>query len=116
MTEQQEMMVDLYRKGVSVREISQVTGITERSISSIVTRLRVQGVDIPYRKTMKPSKKVITSKKCEYKPGRACLNCPYDRCIANGKGLTEEEKEMFKAGLPPQRRTKDEIEVDEYYG
>lgn len=115
MTEQQEMMVDLYRKGVSVREISQVAGITERSISSIVTRLRTEGIDIPYRKTMKPSKKVITSKKCEYKPGRACLNCPYDRCIANGKGLTEEEKEMFKAGFPSQRRTKNEIEVDELY-
>lgn len=115
MTEQQEMMVDLYRKGVSVKEISQATGITERSISSIVTRLRTEGIDIPYRKTMKPSKKVITSKKCEYKPGRACLNCPYDRCIASGKGLTEEEKEMFKAGLPPTRRTKDEIEVDECY-
>ena len=116
MTEQQKMMVDLYRKGVSVKEISQVTGITERSISSIVTKLRAKGIDIPYRKTMKPSRKVITSKKCEYKPGKACLNCPYDRCIANGKGLTEEEKEMFKAGLPPKRRTKDEIEVDEYYG
>lgn len=115
MTEQQEMMVDLYCKGVSVKEISQVTGITERSISTIVTRLRAQGIDIPYRRTIKPSKKVITSKKCEYKPGRACLNCPYDRCIASGKGLTEEEKEMFRAGLPPQRRTKDEIEVDEYY-
>ncbi len=115
MTEQQEMMVELYRKGISVREISQVTGITEKSISSIVTKLRAKGVDIPYRKTMKPSKQVITSKKCEYKPGKACINCPYDRCIANGKGLTEEEKEMFKAGLPPKRRTKDEIEVDEYY-
>lgn len=116
MTEQQEMMVDLYRKGVSVKEISQVTGITEKSILTIVTKLRARGIDIPYRKTIKPSKQVITSKKCEYKPGKACLNCPYDRCIASGKGLTEEEKEMFKAGLPPQRRTKDEIEVDKYYG
>ena len=115
MTEQQEMMIDLYNKGASIKNISQVTGITERSISSLVTRLRARGIDIPYRRNIKPAKQVVTSKKCEYSPGKACLACPYDRCIASGKGLTNEEKEMFKAGFPAIKRSKEEIEVDNYY-
>lgn len=115
MTEKQKMMVDLYRKGVPVKHIAEVVGLSIRSISTIITRLRAEGIDIPYRRKLNPVKKVITSKKCEYTPGKACLSCTYDRCIANGKGLTEEEKEMFKAGMSPMRRTKNEIEVDECY-
>lgn len=113
MTKRQSEIKEMYEKGVPVKDIAQILEVGPSTIYTVLTRLRRDGLLSEYRTN---AQNKIIGRSCTLTPGKACLSCPYDRCVASGKATTKEEKEMLEIGLPSKRRTKSEIEVDEYYG
>lgn len=103
MNAKQQMLKEMYEEGVPVKEIAQVLSLAESSVSTMITRLRQNG-KLEKRRTK------TTARRCEFTPGKACLECPYSDCIASGKRLSQEEKNILDCGVTKIKQKESEKE------